>query len=212
MINVLIVDEQELVRTGLRHILERCPEIGEISEVSTGERAIAVCKNDAPDVILLDLSLPGMSAFEITRRLRRISQKVGIIVIAVHAKSPYPNRLLDAGASGYLTKDCDSHELVQAIRSVADGERYLGAEAAKQLALSLFPGTAESPFESLSGREMEILLKLAEGSRIPDIASLLCLSPKTVATYKYRIYEKLGTRSEVGLLRMAMRYGLLEAA
>ena len=186
MINVLIVDEQELVRTGLRHILERCPEIGEISEVSTGERAIAVCKNDAPDVILLDLSLPG--------------------------KSPYPNRLLDAGASGYLTKDCDSHELVQAIRSVADGERYLGAEAAKQLALSLFPGTAESPFESLSGREMEILLKLAEGSRIPDIASLLCLSPKTVATYKYRIYEKLGTRSEVGLLRMAMRYGLLEAA
>ncbi len=212
MINVLMVDEQELVRTGLRHILERCPEIGEIHEVSTGENAISLCREITPDVILLDLSLPGMSAFEITRRLKRVHRTIGIIVIAVHAKSPYPNRLMDAGASGYLTKDCDSSELIQAIQAVAQGECYLGTEAAKQLALTVFPGTPASPFEKLSGREMEILLKLAEGSRVSDIASLLCLSPKTVATYKYRIYEKLGTRNEVGLLRMAMRYGLLEAA
>jgi two-component system invasion response regulator UvrY len=184
MINILIVDEQELVRTGLRHILERCPEVNEIQEVSSGEKAIAVCKGVIPDIVLIDISLPGMSAFEITRRIRRMNAHIGIIVIAVHAKAPYPNRLLDAGASGYLTKDCDSSELIE----------------------------AESPFEALTGREMEILLKLTEGTRVPDIASLLCLSPKTVATYKYRIYEKLGTRTEVGLLRMAMRYGLLEAA
>jgi two-component system invasion response regulator UvrY len=212
MINILIVDEQELVRTGLRHILERCPEVNEIQEVSSGEKAIAVCKGVIPDIVLIDISLPGMSAFEITRRIRRMNAHIGIIVIAVHAKAPYPNRLLDAGASGYLTKDCDSSELIEAVKVVAGGGRYLGTEAAKQLALSVFPGRAESPFEALTGREMEILLKLTEGTRVPDIASLLCLSPKTVATYKYRIYEKLGTRTEVGLLRMAMRYGLLEAA
>jgi two-component system invasion response regulator UvrY len=211
MINILIVDEQELVRTGLRHILERDPQVGSIHEVSTGERALSACRDFQPDVILLDLSLPGMSAFEITHRLRRVSDKTGIIILAVHAKSPYPNRLLDAGAQGYLTKDCESGELLKAVKAVASGERFIGIEAAKQLALSLFPGTSESPFESLSARELEILHKLTEGSRVPEIARLLCLSPKTVATYKYRIYEKLGTRSEVGLLRMVMRYGLLEA-
>jgi two-component system invasion response regulator UvrY len=211
MINILIVDEQELVRTGLRHILERCPGVGEIQEVSTGEKALAVCREFKPDVVLIDLSLPGMSAFEITHRLKRVNGNTGIVVLAVHAKSPYPNRLLDAGASGYLTKDCQSGELIRAVQKVAAGERFVGAEAAKQLALSMFPGTPESPFESLSARELEIMHKLTEGSRVPEIARLLCLSPKTVATYKYRIYEKLGTRSEVGLLRMVMRYGLLEA-
>jgi len=212
MINVLIVDEQELVRTGLRHILERSPDIGHIIEVSTGEQAIAECREGPPDVVLIDLSLPGMSAFEVTRRLKRVSRAIGIIVLAVHAKAPYPTRMLDAGASGYLTKDCDGGELIRAIRSVSEGERYIGGEAAKQLALSMFPGRPESPFEELSAREMEVMLKLTEGNRIPDIANRLCLSPKTVATYKYRIYEKLGTRSEVDLLRMALRYGLLEAA
>ena len=211
MINILIVDEQELVRTGLRHILERDPHIGEIREVSTGELALAVCRDYQPDVVLLDLSLPGMSAFEITHRLKRVSGETGIIILAVHAKSPYPNRLLDSGAQGYLTKDCESGELLKAVKAVASGERFLGIEAAKQLALSMFPGTSESPFESLSARELEILHKLTEGNRVPEIARLMCLSPKTVATYKYRIYEKLGTRSEVGLLRMAMRHGLLEA-
>jgi two-component system invasion response regulator UvrY len=101
--------------------------------------------------------------------------------------------------------------LIEAIRTLAAGGRYIGSEAAKQLALSMLPGTAESPFEELSSREMEVMLKITEGNRIGDIASLMCLSPKTVATYKYRIYDKLGTRSEVELMRMAMRYGIVEA-
>jgi len=212
MIDLLIVDEQELVRTGLRHILEKCPDIGAISEVSTGEQAINHCRESPPVVILMDLSLPGISAFELTRRLKRVSPRSSIVVLAVHAKSPYPSRLLEQGASGYLTKDCDGAELIEAVLKVAAGDRYIGTEAAKQLALSMFPGTPESPFDGLSAREMEVMLKLTEGNRIPDIANLLCLSPKTVATYKYRIYDKLGTRNEIGLLRLAMRYGLLEAA
>lgn len=212
MIQLLIVDDQELVRAGLRRLLEDNPEIHSISESSCGEDAVRMCRDMRPDVVLLDISLPGLSGFEITRRLKRASPGTAIIILAVHAKSPFPIRLLDAGASGYLTKDCDIEELLEAITTVNNGSRYIGSEAAKQMALSMLPGTAESPFEELSAREMEVMLKLTEGTRIPDIASLMCLSPKTIATYKYRIYDKLGTRSEVDLVRMAMRYGLVEAS
>lgn len=211
MTKVLIVDDQEIVRTGLRLILQGAEERMTIHETSTGEDAVRICRELAPDVVILDISLPGLSAFESTRRLKRIRPETGIIILAVHAKSPYPSRLLDAGASGYLTRDCSSGELLDAVSTVKGGGRYIGSEAAKQLALSILPGTAESPFDELSAREMEVMLKLTEGYKIPDIASLMCLSPKTVATYKYRIYDKLGTRSEVDLMRTAMRYGLLEA-
>lgn len=210
MIQVLIVDDHELVRAGLRRILEDCTDIQTVIEASTGEEAVRLCREQQPQIVLLDINLPGLSGFEITRRLQRACPQSRVIILAAHAKSPFPTRLLDAGASGYLTKDCDATELLKAIRTVQSGSRYIGAEAAKQLALSILPGTAESPFEELSAREMEVMLKLTEGTRIPDIASMMCLSPKTVATYKYRIYDKLGTRSEVDLVRMAMRYGILE--
>jgi two-component system invasion response regulator UvrY len=212
MIHVLIVENHDLVRAGLRRLLEECPDIHTISEASNGEAALRFCREESPDVVLLDLNPPGLSAFEITGRIRRIGGKARVIILAPHAKSPYPTRLLDAGAMGYLTRDCEAAELIDAIRTVRGDQRYIGTEAAKQLALSMLPGTAESPFDDLSSRELEVMLKLTEGNRVPDIASMMCLSPKTVATYKYRIYDKLGTRNEVDLLRMAMRYGLLEAS
>lgn len=212
MIHVLIVESHELVRAGLRRILEESPDVTKVSEVETGEQGIQACRQGGVDLVLLDVNLPGLSAFEITRRLRHCHQKTQVIVLAQHAKSPFPIRLLDAGARGYLTRDCGARELLKAIRTVHGGTTYIGAEAAKQLALSILPGTAESPFDELSAREMEVMLKLTQGTRVSDIASMMCLSPKTIATYKYRIYDKLGTRNEVGLLRMAMRYGLLEAS
>lgn len=212
MIQVLIVDDHELVRVGLRRILEDSPDIGQLYESSTGEQAIELCRRHQPDIVLLDINLPGLSGFEITHRLHRASPASRVIVLAQHAKSPFPTRILDAGASAYLTRDCDAAELLEAIDTVRQGGRYIGTEAAKQLALSLLPGTADSPFDELSAREMEVMLKLTEGNRVPDIASMMCLSPKTIATYKYRIYDKLGTRSEVDLVRMAMRYGILEAS
>lgn len=213
MIQILIIDDQALVRTGLRHILDQSSEITKVTEVSSGEAALSSCRNSRPDVILLSINLPGLTGFEITRKLMRSHPAVKIIVLAVHAKPPYPTRLMDAGASGYLTRDCEADELIQAIRVVSGGQRYIGSEAAKQLALSMLSGSAnESPFEDLSAREMEVMLKITDGRRIPDIASLMCLSPKTVSTYKYRIMGKLGARSEVEMVRMAMRYGLLENA
>lgn len=213
MIQILIIDDQALVRTGLRHILDQSNEITKISEASSREVALNRCRNMRPDVILLCVNLPGLTGFEVTRKLKRTHPQSRIIVLAVHAKPPYPTRMLGAGASGYLTRDCEADELLLAIKSVAAGQRYIGSEAAKQLALSMISGTArESPFEELSAREMEVMLKLTDGRRIPDIASLMCLSPKTVSTYKYRILGKLGARSEVELVRMAMRYGLVEGA
>jgi len=213
MIQILIIDDQALVRTGLRHILDQSSEITKVTEVSSGEAALSSCRTNRPDVILLSINLPGLTGFEITRKLMRSHPAAKIIVLAVHAKPPYPTRLMDAGASGYLTRDCEADELIQAIKVVLGGQRYIGSEAAKQLALSMLTGSAsESPFEDLSAREMEVMLKITDGRRIPDIASLMCLSPKTVSTYKYRILGKLGARSEVEMVRMAMRYGLLESA
>lgn len=212
MKKVLIVDDQEIVRAGLRLILEGQKHFEVCGEASSGESAIRMARTLQPDVTIIDISLRGLTAFEITHKLKRAHPDGSILVLAAHAKSPYPNRILDAGASGYLTKDCAPAEFLEAVQTVSMGGRFIGMEAAKQLALSILPGTAESPFDELSAREMEVMLKLTEGNRIPDIASLMSLSPKTVATYKYRIYDKLGTRSEVDLVKMAMRYGLLEAA
>jgi len=213
MIQILIIDDQALIRTGLRHILDHSSEITQISEATSGEAALSRCRKHRPDVILLSINLPGLTGFEITRKLARTQPEARIIVLAAHAKPPYPTRLMDAGASGYLTRDCEAGELLHAIKVVAAGQRYIGSEAAKQMALSMMSGSAgESPFEDLSAREMEVMLKLTDGRRIPDIASMMCLSPKTVSTYKYRILGKLGARSEVELVRMAMRYGLLESA
>jgi len=213
MIQILIIGDHALVRTGLRHILDQSNKFTKISEASSKEVALNRCRQMRPDVILLSVNLPGLTGFEVTRKLKRTPPGAKIIVLAVHAKPPYPMRMLGAGASGYLTRDCDAVELLQAIKVVAGGQRYIGSEAAKQLALSMLSGTAgESPFEDLSAREMEVMFKITDGRRIPDIASLMCLSPKTVSTYKYRILGKLGARSEVELVRMAMRYGLLETA
>ena len=136
MIQILIIDDQALVRTGLRHILDQSNEITKVSEVSSGEAALSRCRKMCPDVILLSVNLPGLTGFEITRRLKRAHPGAKIIILAAHAKPPYPTRLLDAGASGYLTRDCEAEELLQAIRIVAGGQRYIGSEAAKQLALS----------------------------------------------------------------------------
>ncbi len=163
------------------------------------------------DVILLSVNLPELTGFGITRKLRRFHPKAGVIIPAEHAKAPYPSRLLNAGASGDFTRDCEAGELLEAIRLTVRGQRYIGNNAARQLAMPVLPDKVDSPFEDLSARGLEVMLTLTAGRRIPDIASLMCLSPKTVSTYKYRILDKLGARSEVELMRMAMRYGLVKA-
>jgi two-component system invasion response regulator UvrY len=211
MIRVLVVDDHELVRIGLRHTLKHYPSIRLAGEAADGETALVMNRELRPDVVLLDVGLPGLSGFEVTTRLRQGSPAPGIIILTVHDQRPYPERLLEAGASGYLTKGCPATELVEAIRVVAAGGRHIGSRVAQKMALDLLHGGKASPFDELSAREMEVMLMLADGKKVSDIARMMHLSPKTVATYKYRIYEKLDTRNDVDMTRMAMRYGLVSA-
>jgi len=209
MIRILVVDDHELVRIGLRHILADYPLIDIVGEAGDGETAIRLNREVKPDVALLDIHLPGLSGFEVTSRLKQMNPDLGIIILTIHEAAPFPGRLLDAGASAYLTKGCPATELVQAIRTVAKGGRHIGASVAQEMALAMLPGTSSSPFDGLSAREMEVMLMLVEGRKMADIAEIMHLSPKTVATYKYRIFEKLDTRSDVDMTRMAMRYGVV---
>jgi two-component system invasion response regulator UvrY len=183
-----------------------------VGEAVDGESALRLNRELRPDVVLLDVCLPGLSGFEVTTRLKQASPNLGIVILTVHEQAPYPAQLLEAGASAYLTKGCPATELVEAIDTVARGGRHIGSRIAQQMALHLLPGGGASPFEELSAREMEVMLMLAEGRKIADIAEVLHLSPKTVATYKYRIFEKLNTRSDVDMARMAMRYGVVASA
>jgi two-component system invasion response regulator UvrY len=212
MIRLLIVDDHELVRVGLRQILADYPAIEIVGEAGNGETAIRLNHHLKPDVALLDIRMPGLSGLELTTRLKQAHPSLAILILTVHEAAPYPERLMEAGASGYLTKGCPVTEMVQAIRTVARGGRHIGSTVAQQMALGMLPGSEATPFESLSTREMEVLLMLAEGRRVAEIAAVMHLSPKTVATYKYRIFDKLEARNDVEMTRMAMRYGILAPA
>jgi len=212
MIRLLIVDDHEIVRVGLREILADYPSIEIAGEAGSGETAMRLNREVWPDVVLLDICMPGLSGLETTVRLKKARPELGIIILSVHETSPFPERLMEAGASGYLTKGCPVAELVRAIEIVSRGGRHIGSTVAQNMALCMLPGKSNSPFDDLSTREMEVMLMLADGQRLADIANTMHLSPKTVATYKYRIFEKLDTRNDVAMTRMAMRYGLVAPA
>ena len=211
MIRVLVVDDHELVRIGLRQILGDYQNIEIVAEAGDGETAIRLNREIKPDIVLLDIHLPGLSGFEVTSRLKQMSPHLGIIILTIQEEAPFPGRLLDAGASAYLTKGCPATELVKAINIVAKGGRHIGASVAQQMALALLPCSGSSPFDHLSAREMEVMLLLVDGRKVSDIADLMHLSPKTIATYKYRVFEKLDAHSDVDMTRMAFRYGVVSA-
>ncbi|HSJ48103.1 MAG TPA: UvrY/SirA/GacA family response regulator transcription factor [Gammaproteobacteria bacterium] len=210
MIRVLIVDDHELVRTGIKRILEDTQDIRVIAEASTGEEALNQVREHGPDVVLMDVNMPGIGGLEATRKIIQTHPGLRVIVVTIHVDEPYPTRLLEAGASGYLTKGCAVDEIVDAIQVVHRGERYIGADIARQLALSMLPGGERSPFDKLSQREMQVMLMVTQGHSIQDISDRLCLSPKTVSTYRYRLYEKLGVDNDVELTHLAMRHGMIE--
>lgn len=208
----MVVDDHELVRTGITRILNDAPGITVVAEAASGEEAISIAKKHKPHVMLMDVSMPGIGGLEATRKLVQSLNNLKVIVLSVHDEEPIPSRMMQAGASGYLTKGCAVDEILVAIKTVHSGERYIGADVAQKLALRMVPGGKASPFENLSPREMQVMLMLTQGQKPQTISDNLCLSPKTISTYRHRLYEKLGISNDADLTRMAINYGIIEKA
>lgn len=210
MIRIALIDDHELVRTGYRLILSAQPGIEIVGEAEDGQTGLQLLKRLEPDVALVDVQMPGLGGIEVTDRARRSNLRTRIVIVSMVSESPFPRQLLAAGASGYVTKGCTADELVKAIRTVADGRRYLAASVAERLALDALDGNAGSPFEALTTRELEVAMMLSNGQDMQLIARTLKLSAKTVATYKYRLFEKLDIDNTVALAHLAGINGLME--
>ncbi|HEX7326559.1 MAG TPA: response regulator [Rhodanobacteraceae bacterium] len=209
MIRVALVDDHELVRAGFRLILSGQPDVEVVGEAGTAEDGLRLLRALKPGVALVDVHMPGMSGIELTERVQRSGLATRIVILTVVHDAAFPRRLLQTGALGYLTKGCAAAELLQAVRTVARGHRYLDAGIAREMALSSVDGDA-SPLESLSSRELEVALMLARGLAVGEVANRLHLSAKTVSTYKQRLFEKLGVAHTIALAHVLSAHGLLE--
>ncbi len=212
MIKVLLADDHDLVRTGVRRLLEDAGDIKVVGEAATGEDALRLARELKPQVVLMDANMPGMGGLEATKRLLRQVPEARVIALTVHGDEPFPSRFLQAGAAGYLTKGADVAEMVKAIRQVAGGRRYIAADVAQQMALRQVNDDSDNPFEQLSERETQVMLMVTQGQKVQEIADKLCLSPKTVNSYRYRLFEKLKVNSDVELTHMAIRHGVVQTA
>jgi len=204
MIRVVIADDHAVVRNGIRHILEREADVQVVGEASKAAEVSQVIRDTSPDVILLDLSMPGRSGLELVRLIKTDHAGTRVLVLTMHAEEQYVVRAFRAGAAGYLTKDSAANDLVAALRKVANGGTYVSAEMAEKLALGL-QESFDVPHSSLSDRELEVFRRIVNGESLTEIAEALCVSAKTVSTYKMRLLEKLQLRSDAALVRYAIQ-------
>lgn len=210
MIKVLIVDDHALVRMGIRRLLDDLPDMEVVAEAENGEQALTLVKTCKPDVVLLDMKMPGIDGWEVTRRLKKSNPQIKIIAVTAMCAEPLPTRILQLGAMGYLTKESGAQEMAAAIRKVAKGEKYLSAEIAQKMAINSLEAVEESPFDRLSEREMQVMFMITSGMTVQDIADRLFLSSKTINGYRYRMFEKLGIKNDVELTFLAMKHRIIE--
>jgi len=209
LIKVLIVDDHELIRTGISRMLADFDKIKVVGEAESGEEAVSKARDLRPDVVLMDANMPGIGGLESTRRLLRFDPDIKIIAVTVHNEEPYPTKFMQAGAAGYVTKGADIKEMVIAIRQVNSGKRYITPDIAQAMALKALNPDDESPFDILSEREMQVMLMITQGQKVQDISDQLFLSPKTVNSYRYRLFEKLNIENDVKLTHLAIRHGVI---
>lgn len=212
MISILIADDHDLVRTGLGRMLADVDDMQVVGEATSGEEALRFCRELHPDVVLMDVKMPGIGGLEATRALVRQQPAVRVIAVSACDDDPFPSRLLQAGAAGFVTKGAPFSEVVRAIRKVVSGQRYLSTEVAAQMALRQLDGREENatPFDQLSERELQIAIMVVNCAKVQEIADKLHLSPKTVNSYRYRIFEKLAISGDVELTRLAVQHGLID--
>ncbi|MGD8177116.1 response regulator [Marinimicrobium sp. ARAG 43.8] len=212
MTKVLVVDDHDLVRMGIVRMLSDVDSFEVVGDAKSGEEAVAKARDLMPDVVLMDVKMPGMGGLEATKKLRLINPLVKIIAVTACDDSLYPTRLMQAGAVGYVTKGAAFTEITDAIHKVIAGDLYMSNSIAQQLALKNFAGEDEgtSPFERLSQRELQTAMLIANGQKVQDIADIFCVSPKTVNSYRYRIFEKLDINSDVELTLLAVKHKFLD--
>lgn len=208
-INVMLVDDHAVVRMGFKMLLETTSDIKVIAEAENGEQGVKGYMEHKPDVVLMDITMPGIGGLEAIERIMAKDNHAKILVLSAHEDSVHPKRVLNAGAMGYLTKRSAAEELIKAIRIVASGKKYLEASVAQQMAIQQISGET-NPVDVLSEREFEVFMSLAKGRTTNEIADTLCLSPRTVGTHLYNIKQKLSANNSAEIALIAMRSGLID--
>ncbi|TBR44316.1 response regulator [Marinomonas agarivorans] len=210
MLKVLIVDDHEIVSTGISRMLQDVGDIEVVGCAIDGETAISMVEELSPDIVLMDVHMPGIGGLGATKEIKRMAPKVKVIALSALDDNPYPAKLVEAGASGYITKGVALKEMLTAIEKVAKGQKYVSVDVAQKMALAhVVKEENESPLDVLSDRELQIAQMIVDCQKVQDIADSLHLSAKTVNTYRYRVFDKLKINSDVELARLAMRHQLL---
>jgi DNA-binding NarL/FixJ family response regulator len=211
LIKVLLADDHSIVRAGLRRIVEESGDMEVIAEAADGRETIRLVRETAPDVAVIDISMPDLDGLEVVSQLHGICPDLPILILTMHQEGQYVVRAIQAGAMGYMTKQSAPEQLLKAIRKIHEGSRYLTDEAAETLALRFAKGSGqESPLDSLSMRELQVLRRLAMGHTNREIAGAYNISVKTVDTYRLRLLKKLNLRNNAELSRFAMQNRLIE--
>jgi len=208
-IRVILVDDHSVVRMGFKMLIESESDMEVICEAESGEEGIKVFKELKPDVVVMDITMPGIGGLESIERILAFDKNAKILVLSAHEDSVHPKRVLNAGALGYLTKRSAAEELIKAIRLISSGKKYLEATIAQQMAITQLSGE-NNPVEVLSDREFEVFMALAKGKSTNEIAETMHLSPRTVGTHLYNIKQKLNANNSAEIALIAIRCGLLE--
>ena len=210
MIRVLIADDHAIFRTALREILESRAGMEVVAEAGDSHEAIDLSRKLEPDVLLLDVTMPGRPGIEAVEEVRRLAPKVRILMLTAHPEDQYALRCLKAGADGYMIKGAAFDQLIEAIRRIHGGGKYVSPQLAERIAVNLALGSEIPSHQDLSNREFEVMRLLGSGRTVSQIAEELCLSPKTVSTYRARLLEKLGLKNTAEIVQYALREGLVE--
>ncbi len=209
-INVLIADDHAIVRQGLKQILSETEDMLVTGEADDGAEALGLARQQPWDVFLLDVSMPNRNGIDTLKQLKKEFPRLPVLILSMHPEEQYAVRALKAGASGYLTKQSAPEQLVNAIRQVASGKKYLSPAVAQQLADAISEDTEKSPHERITDREYQVLKLIAAGKTLTQIAETLNLGVATVSTYRARLLEKMGLRSTAELIRYGLEHGLAE--
>lgn len=209
-ISVTICDDHQIVRDGLKQIMGLYPDIEVIGgDIASGESLISTLKNHQPNVIILDVSLPGRSGLEVLKQVKALYPEIGVLILSMYPEDQFAIRMLKAGAAGYLNKDTPPEILIEAVRAIAKGEEYISPDVANLLVGEVLNKEDDAPHKLLSDREYEVLLLLGQGNSVTEIGEKLSLSVKTISTYRLRLMSKLKLNSNADIVKYSIRSGIL---